>query len=622
MQEEICREMEALKAEANLEVAGRRMRELQARWKQVALAPRAQGEAMWRRFKTAQDEVYARTSAFFAAQNEERTGNLLRKQALCDRAEALAGSTDWVKTASEIQGLQAEWKTIGPVARGHEKAIWERFRRACDQFFTRRQEDLKHRKEEWAANLARKEALCVAAEELAESTDWDQSAAKLKQLQAEWKKIGPVRKSKSEAIWQRFRAACDRFFDRFKHRDQVELAGEGGRSRDGDSRTGGAHPAGVCRAAAGPGKSVRRPSSGARDQVAAGAGIAARRSTGSCRAISSGRRANRCRRGPGRLPATDLDPEATRKRMEKLLAKVEELAAAQASRPVNLSPTELLAQQLRERLAANTMSGGARAAEAEDARWRASEQEVRSAQAQWMRLGPVPPQVAGPLNERFQRACRRFFDQRRRASSQLPTPKFQLPSPNDSTWSSELTSIAQSRSHHWRCYESSVGISHRSLCPGALLPGAAGDGPTLQPLWTLTSDFASPESAYYDAGSNAVFVSSINGQILEKDGNGYISRLSPDGKMVSAKWVTGLNAPKGIRSLGGTLWVTDIDEVVSIDIATARITARVKVEGAQFLNDLATAPDGTVYASDSNLARIYAVKDGKSSVVRGRRRSG
>ena len=134
---------------------------------------------------------------------------------------------------------------------------------------------------------------------------------------------------------------------------------------------------------------------------------------------------------------------------------------------------------------------------------------------------------------------------------------------------------------------------------------AQAEGPTLQPLWTLTGDFAAPESAYYHAGSNAIFVSSINGQILEKDGNGYISRLSPDGKMVSAKWVTGLNAPKGIRSVGGTLWVTDIDEVVSIDIAAAKVTARVKVDGAQFLNDLATAPDGTFYASDSNLARIY-----------------
>jgi hypothetical protein len=140
------------------------------------------------------------------------------------------------------------------------------------------------------------------------------------------------------------------------------------------------------------------------------------------------------------------------------------------------------------------------------------------------------------------------------------------------------------------------------------------DGPTLTPLWELTGDFAAPESAYYHAASNAVFVSSINGQILEKDGNGYISRLSPEGKVVSAKWVTGLNAPKGLRSVGGTLWVTDIDEVVSIDIASARITARVKVDGAQFLNDLATAPDGTVYASDSAALRVYAVKDGKSSV--------
>ena len=92
--------------------------------------------------------------------------------------------------------------------------------------------------------------------------------------------------------------------------------------------------------------------------------------------------------------------------------------------------------------------------------------------------------------------------------------------------------------------------------------GTSSRRPTLTPLWDLKGDFAAPESAYYDAASNSVFVSSINGQILEKDGNGYISRLSPDGKMVSAKWVTGLNAPKGLRSAGNTLWVSDIDEIV------------------------------------------------------------
>jgi hypothetical protein len=150
------------------------------------------------------------------------------------------------------------------------------------------------------------------------------------------------------------------------------------------------------------------------------------------------------------------------------------------------------------------------------------------------------------------------------------------------------------------------------LCGALVL--AQNDGPTLTPIWDLKGDFAAPESAYYHAASNSVFVSSINGQILDKDGNGYVSRLSPDGKVVSAKWATGLNAPKGLRSVGNTIWVADIDDVVGMDAASGKITSRVKVEGATFLNDLATAPDGTIYTSDSSGLKIYAVKDGKSSV--------
>jgi Arc/MetJ-type ribon-helix-helix transcriptional regulator len=414
VQEELCREMEALKAEENLETAARRMRELQARWKQVALAPRAQGEAMWRRFKAAQDEVFNRTSAHFAAQNEERAANLARKQALCEHAESLADSTEWVKTATEIQKLQAEWKTIGPVTRGHEKAVWERFRAACDRFFTRRQEDLKRRKEEWAGNLAKKEALCVQAEALAESTEWESAAAQVKRLQAEWKTIGPVRKSKSEAIWQRFRAACDRFFDRYKHRDQVELQAKAAprdtiiRDLEALLPASGAEPgpapeslyATVQQARTRWQQAPELPRQVQQD-------MAARYHDAITRMIAT---------WPTAFSGTDLDPEMTRKRMEKLVAKIEDLAPSNGASAASLSPAERLAQQWRERLAANTMTGGRNAAENEETRWRAAEQEVRSAQAQWMRLGPVPPQVAGPLNERFQRACRRFYDQRKRAS--------------------------------------------------------------------------------------------------------------------------------------------------------------------------------------------------------------
>jgi sugar lactone lactonase YvrE len=152
------------------------------------------------------------------------------------------------------------------------------------------------------------------------------------------------------------------------------------------------------------------------------------------------------------------------------------------------------------------------------------------------------------------------------------------------------------------------------LAAPVLAQAPEGGAPPAAPTWTLTTGFRAPESAYHDPASGHVFVSSINGQILEKDGNGYISRLSPDGEMLEEMWVTGLDAPKGMRSTGGTLWVSDIDRVVSIDIASATITARVPVEGAVFLNDLATAPDGTVYVSDSSQSRIYMVRDGRSSV--------
>jgi hypothetical protein len=385
------------------------MRDLQSRWKQVAAAPRAQGEALWRRFKTAQDEAYARTEAFFAAQNQERADNLERKQQLCASVEALADSSEWVKTAQQIQRLQAEWKTIGPVTRGHEKAIWERFRAACDRFFTRRQEDLKKRKDDWSSNLARKEDLCARAEALADSSDWDRTAAELKKLQSEWKTIGPVRKSKSEAVWQRFRTACDRFFDRYKHKDQADLQAKVAARDEVVRDLEALSPSADVPAPEGLYATVQT----ARQRWAQGPELP--------RAVQE-ELAVRYHQALGRLVATwpaafsgtDLDPDVTRKRMEKLVARIEELVPSRSAPSRQLSPAELLAQQWRERLAANTMGG--RGPEGDDAKWRAAEQEVRNAQSQWTRLGPVPPDVAGPLNERFQRALRRFYDQRKRAS--------------------------------------------------------------------------------------------------------------------------------------------------------------------------------------------------------------
>ena len=185
------------------------MRVLQEKWKPVAAAPRSQGEVLWTRFKAAQTQVYDKCKDFFAQQAGERQEALKKKEALCERAEALSESTDWVRTAEAMKTLQAEWKAIGPVTRGREKAVWERFRKACDAFFTRRQADMKQRKQDGARTFAQG-GPDRRSRELAQSTNWDQAASRLKALQVEWKTVGPVKKSKSDQAWECFRAACDR----------------------------------------------------------------------------------------------------------------------------------------------------------------------------------------------------------------------------------------------------------------------------------------------------------------------------------------------------------------------------------------------------------------------------
>src|SRR5204863_8117158 len=119
--------------------------------------------ALWGRFKTAHDEVWSKCEGHFAAEAQARADNLAKKTVLCEKAEAVAESTSWIQTAEEIKQLQAEWKAIGPVSRGREKAIWDRFRTACDRFFTRRHEALAQRKKTWSENLAKNDALCRRA---------------------------------------------------------------------------------------------------------------------------------------------------------------------------------------------------------------------------------------------------------------------------------------------------------------------------------------------------------------------------------------------------------------------------------------------------------------------------
>ncbi len=403
IQEQLCEKMESLRDEPNPDVIARRIHELQQQWRLAADVPRPQGETLWRRFKAAHDELWARCEAHFANQAEARAENLAKKLQLCERAEALSGSSSWVQTAEEIKALQAQWKAIGPVTRGQEKAIWERFRAACDAFFTRRQDDLAKRKVMWAENFAKKDALCVKAEALAESTDWEVAAAEIRRLQAEWKTIGAVKKSRSDAIWQRFRSACDAFFARHATRHDVARA-ERVAAREAVIAELEALAVDATDAPADLAASVRSLRNRWQQELAA-------RGVDREQAVALDRRyADACRRLISRWPAafagTDLDPEANRKRMESIVKRMEDLAAALKgpADQSDLSPSEKLANMLKEALAANTIGGKVDV----ESRRRAAQEDVRQAQASWSRIGPAPEDARRELADRFQRAVRQI----------------------------------------------------------------------------------------------------------------------------------------------------------------------------------------------------------------------
>lgn len=120
-----------------------------------------------------------------------------------------------------------------------------------------------------------------------------------------------------------------------------------------------------------------------------------------------------------------------------------------------------------------------------------------------------------------------------------------------------------------------------------------------------------PESALFDPSGGVIFVSEVVGDMRAKDGEGQIAKISPDGKILQSGWVKGLNAPKGLGLSGGKLYAADIDELVEIDVASAKVTARYKVEGAIFLNDVATDSAGRVYVSDTGTNTISVLQDGQ-----------
>lgn len=143
---------------------------------------------------------------------------------------------------------------------------------------------------------------------------------------------------------------------------------------------------------------------------------------------------------------------------------------------------------------------------------------------------------------------------------------------------------------------------------------AQGKRVTLEEVWATEQVLEVPESVYYNADEDVLYVSNIAGEPAEKNGQGYISRLSPDGELLEQKWVTGLHAPKGMGMMNGKLYVADVDRLVEIDVKQGQVSNTYQVKGATFLNDVAVTDDNKVLFSDSNEGKIHVFENGRVQV--------
>ena len=221
IKQQLCAEAEALDEETDVIAAFKRLQELHSIWRETGPVAKDLREDLWTRFKNASAVINKKHLAFFEERKAQEKENAEAKTALCEQIEEI--NTDelktyaaWDEATKKVIGLQELWRKLGFASRKVNAQLFARFREACDQFFAKKADFFKRAKEEFAANLAKKVALCEKAEELQESTEWRKTTDALVALQKEWKTIGPVAKKHSDAVWKRFIAACDHFFERKK----------------------------------------------------------------------------------------------------------------------------------------------------------------------------------------------------------------------------------------------------------------------------------------------------------------------------------------------------------------------------------------------------------------------
>lgn len=216
--EAFCQAAEKLSENENVVEAFRELQKLHEQWKEFGPVAKEFRDSIWDRFKAATAVINKKYQAYFEGQKEKQQENLAEKTKLCEQVEAIAekevkSSNEWNTLSTEIEEIQKTWRTIGFATRKENQKIYDRFRAACDKFFTRKREYYSQFKDSMNENMEKKLSLIEQAEALKDSKEWKKTTEALIALQKQWKEIGAVPRKKSEQLWKRFRAACDEFFN-------------------------------------------------------------------------------------------------------------------------------------------------------------------------------------------------------------------------------------------------------------------------------------------------------------------------------------------------------------------------------------------------------------------------
>jgi predicted nucleic acid-binding Zn-ribbon protein len=216
---QLCEKTESLLLEPNIINAFSLLQKYHEQWREIGPVPKEKKNEIWERFREATSKINKKHQTYYQELKESQRKNLESKTILCEKAEAIISGSlqqhrEWVSGTKEILELQRVWKTIGFAPKKENNKIYARFRSACDKFFERKREFYSRTLEEQNNNLQIKLDLCAQAEFLKDSTDWKRTSEEFIRLQKKWKEIGPVPRKQSDAVWKRFRSACDSFFER------------------------------------------------------------------------------------------------------------------------------------------------------------------------------------------------------------------------------------------------------------------------------------------------------------------------------------------------------------------------------------------------------------------------